>query len=1528
MPEQPDPKIKRHPWSEFYRDPMGRSLHAQDEPPKPPPPCRTASCQYADVYVTSNYSFLRGASHPDELIEQAALLGHSAIAITDRNSLAGIVRAHVAAKELGVPLVVGCHLVMETNRHEGTKARRHEGTEFPQHTSSHSLPSCLSGGAFVPLNILVYPTDIASYGRLCRLLTIGKRRTEKGQCDLSLHDLIEHSEGLLAVAVPPPVLDQSFIEVLEGLRRTFDDDRLSLAASHLYGENDRGCLQQLASLSQHVRVPMVATNDVHYHVPERRPLQDVLTCIHHGCTISQAGFRLFANAERCLKSPEEMARLFAAYPEAIERTLEIAQRSRGFNLDQLRYQYPDEICPTGRTPIEYLADLTWRGAMERYGSNRHEGTEARRHEGTEQPLKGHEVPSHSVPSSLRACVPSKVLDQITHELKLIDELNYAPYFLTVYDLVIYARSQGILCQGRGAAANSAVCYCLGITSVDPDRIDVLFERFISKERNEPPDIDIDFEHERREEVIQYIYRKYGRDRAALTAEVITYRGRSAVRDVGKAMGLSLDCVDLLAKDIDWWSDRVNQDERLRAMGLDPNEPTIQRVMALSQEILGFPRHLSQHVGGFVITRGPLCEIVPVENAAMDNRTVIEWDKDDIDAMGMLKMDVLGLGMLTCIGKAFGFINRRHEGTEARRHEGVENENGRAFSQENHNVRDQDLSRPHRMAEEHDSHANALSGVSSYASHGTIRIDHADAACSDIDSFQHRRGLCAAEHGRLHQTSPDCARLTGGTFHAVRTGDQSGHAQTESASPESARRNGSRASRTHPQSGKQAQEIALRRHEGTEARRHGEDEQFIERQEAPSHFVPSCLRASVPSRLPLQLHTVPPEDPAVYDMICAADTIGVFQIESRAQMTMLPRLKPRCFYDLVIEVAIVRPGPIQGDMVHPYLRRRNGEEPVTYPKEEVRRVLGKTLGVPLFQEQAMSLAIVAAGFSAGEADQLRRAMAAWKRTGDKFLRFEDKFINGMLSRGYERDFAQRCFNQLKGFSEYGFPESHAASFALLVYVSAWLKKHHPAAFAAALINSQPMGFYAPAQIVRDAQEHGVEVRPVDVNWSAWDCTLENKRHEGTEARRHEGMENENGRTSSQENHNVRDQDLSRPHRMAEEHGSHSDALSGVSPYADHGTIRADHADAPRSDLDSFQHRRGLRTAKHGRLHQVSADCSRLIGGVVHPIRAGDRSSHDRGESTGTQSARGNRSRASRTHPQPGEQAQEVIFNERHEGAEARRHEGIEAPWEQCTAPSHSVPSCLCASVPSPARASVPPYLRLGLRLIKGLQQTHADAIAAARRIHGPFNSIDALRRASGVPVSALRRLAKADAFGSMGLDRQSALWHVQALRDEPLPMFSDRIPPSRPNHDLPPVSPPRKVIHDYDSIGLSLKAHPLSFLREMLNQRRVTPARELSDEQHWAHGTRISVAGVVLVRQRPATAAGLIFMTIEDETGIANLIVRPNIYERYRQAARHGVGIVAHGMVERQGAVVHVLVRRLESMDDQLRDLLAPSRDFH
>ncbi|MEM9064118.1 MAG: error-prone DNA polymerase [Planctomycetota bacterium] len=1036
---------------------------------------------YAELSVTSNFTFLTGASHPEELVERAAALGHRAVAITDTNSLAGVVRAHVAAKTAGIPLVVGCRLVLE-------------------------------GG----LAICVYPIDRPAYSRLCRLLTLGKRRAPKGECHLTLHDLIEHAKGLLAVVEPASVLDDAFIKVVHGLRDVFDDDRLSIAASFLYTGDDENRLRQIAALATHTRVPMVATNRVLYHEPGRRPLQDVLTCIRHGCTIEQAGYRLEANAERHIKPADEMARLFAAYRDAISRTVEIAERA-AFSLDELRYEYPAEPCPTGLSPTAYLEREARAGAARRYPNG----------------------------------VPEKTRGALEHELALIAELKYEAYFLTCYDIVRFARSRGILCQGRGGAANSAVCYCLGITEVDPNKHSLLFERFISRERNEPPDIDIDFEHERREEVLQYVYEKYGRERAAMTAEVISYRGRSAIRDVGKAMGLPEDAVDALAKNLSPWGEAATPD-RVRECGLNPSDPTIRRVIELSAELIGFPRHLSQHVGGMVITRGPLCDLVPIENAAMDNRTVIEWDKDDIDAMGMLKVDCLGLGMLTCLRRAF----------------------------------------------------ELLDGIGVRSTTGK-RLTIADV---------------------MEQEA---------------TGD------------------------------------------------------------------------------------------AVYEMIGHADTIGVFQIESRAQMSMLPRLIPRTFYDLVIEVAIVRPGPIQGGMVHPYLRRREGKDPVEFPSDAVRDVLERTLGVPLFQEQAMQLAIVAGGFTPDQADGLRRSMASWKRKGNAIARYGEQLIDGMVANGYEQEFAEQCFDQIKGFSEYGFPESHAASFAILVYASAWLKRHHPAAFAAALINSQPMGFYKPAQIVRDAQEHGVEVQPIDVNRSGWECSVE-------------------------------------------------------------------------------------------------------------------------------------------------------------DGA-----------------------------------------LRLGMRLAKGLAQADAERIADAVGIHGRFSTIESLWRVSGVSVKSLRCLARADAFGSMDLDRQRALWQIKPLRDEPMPLFERADASSEAGLDrLPVISAVDRVLHDYSSAGLSLKAHPLSFLRAQLDERGVTPAGDLRLERLCPAKRRVTVAGLVLSRQRPSTASGVTFITLEDETGIANLIIWRDTFERYRRVGRLSTLMLTRGTIEREGAVVHLHASHLESLDYCLPRIASSSRDFH
>ena len=1017
---------------------------------------------YAELQVTSNFSFLRGASHPEEMVERTAELGYRALALTDRNTLAGVVRAHEAALRIGLHFIPGARLDLQDG------------------------PS-----------LLCLPTTRHGYGALSRLITTGRRRAPKGECHLTREDVAAAADpaGHVFIAVPPVTPGDDFADDLAWYR-----DRLAaplhLAATHYHRGDDDRRLARLADLAETHGVPLVATGDIHQHDPARRRLQDTLTCIREHCTIDNAGWRLEANAERHLKSPTELARLFRDHPDALANTVAIADQCR-FSLSELRYEYPDEVADDGRTPRETLATLTWAGAAERYPDG----------------------------------IPTRVHAIIEHELALIAQLDYEPYFLTVEDIVRKARELGILCQGRGSAANSAVCYCLGVTSVDPAQIDLLFERFISAERDEVPDIDVDFEHERREEVIQYIYGKYGRDRAGLTATVITYRARSALRDVGKAMGLSEDVIGRLLSMVSWRSRPVGE-ERAREEGFNPSDRRLALTMKLARELCGFPRHLSQHTGGFVISRGPLCEIVPIENAAMEDRTVIEWNKDDLEALGLIKVDVLGLGMLSCIRKAFELLEGKY-------------------------------------------------------------------------------GL----------------RYT--------------------------------------------------------------------------------------------LESVPQEDPATYGMIQRADTVGVFQIESRAQMAMLPRLKPSTFYDLVIEVAIVRPGPIQGDMVHPYLRRRQGLEPVEYPSEELRQVLEKTLGVPLFQEQVMRIAIVAAGFTPAEADQLRRAMASFRNPGT-IHRFRDKFIDGMTGRGYDRDFAERCFRQIEGFGEYGFPESHAASFAHLAYVSSWLKCHYPEVFACALLNSQPMGFYAPAQIVRDARDHGVEVRTVDVNHSEWDCTLE-----------------------------------------------------GV--------------------------------------------------------------------------------------------------------------------------------------------GSRPLALRLGLRQIRGLKEEDAARLIAGRG-DGYRSPLDLWRRV-GIPSAVLTRLAAADAFGSLGLDRRQAAWAVKALNDAgPLPLFES--PGIRPEPALPAMSAGEQVAADYRSTGLSLKHHPVGLLRRRLDERGVLSAEGL---EGLSDGDRTTVAGIVLTRQRPGKGI-VMFVTLEDETGTANLVVFPSIYETQRRDTLTARLMLCRGKVQKVDGVIHVIAERIHSLNDWLAEL--------
>ena len=1122
---------------------------------------------YAELQVTTNFSFLRGASHPEELVRRAAGLGHAALGIADRNSLAGVVRAHEEAKALGLRLVVGARLDLLDGIGPGDNAAK-------------------VGGA----SLLCFPEDRAAYGRLCRLLTIGKRRAPKGQCHLREADLLAQGEGQLLIALPPAGPDAvepgaDFEARLRRWREAFGD-RLSLAASHLYRGDDARRLHALAAMAERTGVPLVATNDVHHHAPGRRRLQDVLSCIREGCTLATAGARLHANAERHLKRPAEMARLFARLPEALARSVEIAGRAR-FSLDELRYEYPDETAPDGRPPQEELERLTWLGATERYGEE----------------------------------IPEKVRAQLAHEFGLIAELGYAPYFLTVHDIVRFARARGILCQGRGSAANSAVCYCLGITAVDPGRLDLLFERFISAERNEPPDIDVDFEHERREEVIQYVYQKYGRHRAGLAATVIRYRARSAIREVGKALGLSLDTVGKLAGTVWGWSSEAVNEAHMREVGLDPRDPTLALAMALAREIIGFPRHLSQHVGGFVITKGPLSEVVPICNAAMADRTNVEWDKDDLDALGILKIDVLGLGMLTCIRKGFELIARHH-------------------------------------------------------------------------------------------------------------------------------------------------------------------------------------------RKRFDLATVPAEDPAVYDMLCQADSIGVFQVESRAQMSFLPRMKPRDFYDLVIEVAIVRPGPIQGDMVHPYLRRRNGEETVDFPSDELRQVLGKTLGIPLFQEQAMRIAVVAAGFTPGEADRLRRAMATFRKTG-QIHSFREKMVEGMVGRGYQRDFAERCFSQIEGFGEYGFPESHAASFALLVYVSAWMKRHYPAIFACALLNSQPMGFYAPAQIVRDARDHGVELRPVDVNRSEWDNTLE-------------------------------------PAGAAGQMQASSPSLSPLTlslSKGEEGTMPASQHPTP------------------------------------HP-------------------------------PAPGGTDPSLSLWEREED-KAEEPSPIGKGWRGAAEPGEG--SGLAEEEPAaPGRVA----LRLGFRQIKGFREEDAAAIVNGRGEKG-YPDPAVLWRRTGLGPAVLERLARADGFGSMDLDRRAALWAVRGLGPEPLPLFRGEMAAEagpEPEVVLPEMALGEQIVNDYASLRLSLRAHPLALLRPALAEQRIVPAAALRD---LPDGRRVTVAGLVLVRQRPGSAKGVIFATLEDETGLANCIVWPPVFERHRREVLGATLLAVTGPIQKDGMVIHVVARELRDLSGYL-----------
>ncbi|HTN44920.1 MAG TPA: error-prone DNA polymerase [Flavipsychrobacter sp.] len=1013
---------------------------------------------YTELQVTTNFSFLRGGSHPEELVEQAIALGYKEIAITDHNSLAGIVRAYSAAKGKDFRIIPACRLDLL------------DGT-----------------------SLLAYPTNRDAYSRLSSLLSKGNLKAEKGECHLHKQDVYEYAKGMKFIAIAPNSLNEHF-ELDESFKNNLREykqqlgNHLYLAATRSYLSNDTKRLYRLAQLSEKLHIPLVATNNVHYHNFERRELQDVLTCIREKCTIYKAGYRLYQNAERYLKPIGEMQRLFRQYPEAVERTQEITQACQ-FSLHELQYVYPEEVTTEGRTPQEELTYLTWKKAREFYGEE----------------------------------LPEKVAYNIHYELKFIEEMNYAAYFLTVYDIVKFANDNHILCQGRGSAANSTICFCLGITAVDPTQFDLLFERFISSARNEPPDIDVDFEHERREEVMQYIYNKYGRDRAAIVATVTQVHKKGAVRDVAKVMGMSADAINRLSNSLWEFDELWLQGKRISEQGFNPNDPHLIKILELTDQYRGFPRQLGQHTGGFVITQGKLHELCPVLNARMENRTCIEWNKDDIDTLGFLKIDVLALGMLTCIRKAFDLL-KAHYGKE-------------------------------------------------YA-----------------------------------------------------------------------------------------------------------------------------------------LATVPKEDRKVYEMISHADTLGVFQIESRAQMSMLPRLKPKCFYDLVIEVAIVRPGPIQGDMVHPYLKRRENPDEVEYPSEELRDILKKTLGVPLFQEQAMKIAIVAAKFSPAEADELRRSMATFKAKG-VVSKFERKLIDGMVSNGYTQEFAARVFRQLEGFGSYGFPESHAASFALLVYVSSWIKYYYPDVFAAALLNSMPMGFYQPAQIIIDARKHGVTVREVDINHSDWNNTLEEK---------------------------------------------------------------------------------------------VNAYCA----------------------------------------------------------------------------------------------------LRLGFRQVKGLNEEEMQVLATNRT--QPYTTINELLNV-GISIKALEQLADADAFRSIKLDRRQALWQVAALMDNPTGMYKGQSAAmlTETNIALPSMSLSEHVIQDYAATGLSIKAHPVSFVRNKLSMLNIIPTSDLAKRKD---GDSIEVAGLVLVRQRPGTATGVCFITIEDETGIANLVVFRHLFEKFRKEILSSRLLKVTGKLQIEGEVIHVVIQ--------------------
>ncbi|MGB0852455.1 MAG: error-prone DNA polymerase [Pikeienuella sp.] len=1066
---------------------------------------------YAELCAASNFTFLTGASHPEELVTRAAELGLTAVAITDRNSLAGVVRAYSALKEL--TRVADEAISIRSQREIDSSSRQDVGASQPIERpkacgAERALPKLIIGCRLVltdsPVEWVALPCTRPAYARLTRLLTLGKRRAPKGECYLKRHDLEKGCTGSILIALPQGKNISGCARHIEDMQRCYPGF-VYLGAAPQYDGSDQSYFNTCAALARRTAAPMVAVGDVLMHRASRRQLADVLTCMREHITIDEIGARALPNAERRLKGHDDMARLFRNHPSAIKRTVEIATRC-SFTLAELSYEYPDEVA-AGEAPQQRLTRLAEEGLKRRYPQG----------------------------------PTAKATAQVAKELALVEKLNFPAYFLTVYDIVQFARSQGILCQGRGSAANSILCYLLGITDVSPEVITMVVERFVSEHRGEPPDIDVDFEHERREEVIQHIYARYGRHRAGLCATVIHFRSRAAIREVGKVMGLSLDVTSGLSGQIWGMSDGGADPDRIRELGLDPTDRRLAQTIRLIGEIIGFPRHLSQHVGGFVITKGRLDELCPIENAAMDDRTIIEWDKDDIDALGILKVDILGLGMLSCVRKSFDLL-REHE----------------------------------------------------------------------------------------KQT--------------------------------------------------------------------------------------------------LSLATVPQEDKATYDMLCVADAVGVFQVESRAQMNFLPRMKPREFYDLVIEVAIVRPGPIQGGMVQPYVKRRQGFEAVSFPSRELKEVLGKTLGVPLFQEQAMQIAVVAAGFTPEEADQLRRSLASFRRMGT-IGTFREKFIQGMRRNGYDQDFSERCFSQIEGFAEYGFPESHAAAFAMLVYVSAWLKRHHPAIFACALLNSQPMGFYAPAQIVRDAREHQVEIRPICVNASAWDNTLE---------RRPDG------------------------------------ALS----------------------------------------------------------------------------------------------------------------------------------------------------LRLGFRQIKGFKQEDADWIVAARG--NGYPDLEALWLRASIAPATLERLAEADAFLDVGLNRRNAIWQAKAIRSRsPLPLFNDPIDGEgvvEPAVILPTMQLGEEVVEDYVTTRMSLRAHPMELLRPSMGA--ITPHANLAT----APLKRTSVCGLVITRQRPGTASGVIFLTLEDETGVSNVVVWPKVYERFRRVVMGGRLLRVTGHLQREGIVVHLIANQVEDMSHHLSELGHPLDD--